>query len=274
MDHLRPARSSELQEFFNTYYVPNNAMLVDRRRHRRREDEGAGARSTTAGSRRARRRRATIPKEPEQTEARDVTVVTQPRAAAGGDDRVARAAVRVGRPLRAGGCSTRSSAAGGRAGSTGCWSYSENPLAVGVGGDAHAAGGRRHVRRQRDRHAGQGRRSRSRRCSSEAVADVRREGRDDGGAGQGARRSCRVERDPRPRDGRRTWPRSSARRRCSAATPTASTRRWRRSRRSRRQTCRRSRRSTSTPQRATTMLIKPDPLGTAARSRRRRRRRR
>ncbi len=28
MDHLRAARSNELQDFFNTYYVPNNATLV------------------------------------------------------------------------------------------------------------------------------------------------------------------------------------------------------------------------------------------------------
>src|SRR5262249_12848168 len=28
MDQLRAARSNELQEFFNTYYVPNNAILV------------------------------------------------------------------------------------------------------------------------------------------------------------------------------------------------------------------------------------------------------
>jgi zinc protease len=28
MDHLKAARSNELQEFFNTYYVPNNATLV------------------------------------------------------------------------------------------------------------------------------------------------------------------------------------------------------------------------------------------------------
>ncbi len=28
MDHLRAARVSELQDFFNTYYLPNNATLV------------------------------------------------------------------------------------------------------------------------------------------------------------------------------------------------------------------------------------------------------
>src|SRR5438874_7792839 len=71
MEHLKNARSNELQDFFNTYYVPNNATLV------------IGGDFDVAKTQAAVRRYyrwipkapappREIPQEPEQTEAREV----------------------------------------------------------------------------------------------------------------------------------------------------------------------------------------------------------
>ena len=52
MEDLEAASIDDVRDFYQTYYVPENATLVARRRLRHRAGEGAGRRSTSAACRR------------------------------------------------------------------------------------------------------------------------------------------------------------------------------------------------------------------------------
>src|ERR1700712_4488391 len=72
MEHLQQAAVSELQDFFNTYYVPNNAVLVVAGCFQP-DDAKLLVETYFAWSPQGAPVVRDVPKEPEQTEVRDVT---------------------------------------------------------------------------------------------------------------------------------------------------------------------------------------------------------
>ena len=65
LEHLDAATLDDVQQFFKTYYAPNNAVARGQRRHRHRADAGVGRASTSAASRASK-----LPPQPDISEPR------------------------------------------------------------------------------------------------------------------------------------------------------------------------------------------------------------